>query len=106
MEFPVKLQRQLAKLIARTWIDDDFRSRLFSEPAAVLQETGLRLQDFATVTANQDSGVLAFAGVEGGAISYELEIPPKPTSFEDELICSWNSESLSWFGEIRGCSSC
>ena len=104
MKLPVELQRPLAKLIAHSWIDSDFRNRLFREPATVLQETGWCLQDFATITANQESGVLAFAEVEGGAVSYEIEIPSKPTGLEDELISSWNRESPSWFGEIRGCS--
>ena len=36
-------KKKLMRVIAKTWVDEDFKKRLFAEPAAVLKEEGIEV---------------------------------------------------------------
>ena len=40
-----ELEKRYAKLVAGVWADEEFRERLFSDPATVLKEAGFKVQE-------------------------------------------------------------
>lgn len=91
MAFSKNWETTISKLIAKTWLNDDFRTRFFNEPAAILREAGLMLEEFVEVKVIQNltgGSVLQLAGAEGSAI-YQVELPSKPTGLTDEQINTW-----------------
>lgn len=75
----------VSKLIAQAWLDNSFYHRLINEPAAVLREAGLILDDFAQVQVNQNAPAFPTLTAEaGGALT--INIPHKPAGLADELI--------------------
>jgi len=74
----------VSKLIAKAWIDSGFYHRLIAEPATVLREAGMILDDFSQVQVNLDSTGPALTADAGGTLT--INLPPKPTGLADELI--------------------
>ena len=60
-------QKQMAKIIAKTWADDEYKQRFISDPAAVLREEGVELPD----------GV-NFKVLEAKENENWIVLPPKP----------------------------
>jgi hypothetical protein len=91
MAFTKNWETTISKLIAKTWLNDEFRTRFFNEPAVILREAGLMLEEFVEVKVIQNltgSSVLQLAGAEGSSI-YEVALPSKPTGLTDEQINTW-----------------
>ena len=85
MENTQKWGTTVSKLIAKAWIDNSFYHRFINEPAAVLREAGLILDDFAQVQVNQNAAAFPTLTAEaGGALT--INIPHKPAGLADELI--------------------
>ncbi len=81
----------VSKLIARAWLDEDFHKRFVSDPAKILREAGLVLEDFVKVIVTQGSTafpVLKLA--EGGSAICEISLPSKPADLTDEQISAWD----------------
>jgi hypothetical protein len=81
----------MSKLIAKTWLNDDLYKRFLSEPAAILREAGLMIEEFVEVKVIQNltgGPVLQVAGIEGSSI-YEIPLPSKPNGLTDEQISTW-----------------
>ena len=84
-----KIERTLSKLIARSWIDEEFHKRFFSDPTAILREAGLKVEEFVQVEVIEklkSQPVLRLAGAEGGTVSYEIPLPAKPAALADEQL--------------------
>ena len=60
-------QKQMAKIIAKAWADDEYKQRFISDPAAVLREEGAELPE----------GV-NFKILEAQANESWIILPPKP----------------------------
>lgn len=85
----------LAKLIAKTWADDNFRQRFVANPAAILREAGMILEDSVKVIVNQGgSSSSAFAAAEGGTSVYEIDLPSKPSDLDEEQINVWFDQTF------------
>ena len=83
-------QIDLAKIVAQTWADENFRQRFLAEPAAVLREAGIALEDSVKVVVNEDGRSSAvLAGAEAGTTVYEISLPSKPQDLEAEQIFAW-----------------
>ena len=92
-----KIQNNLAKLVAKTWADENFRASFFAEPVAFLREAGMILQEGAKVIINEgasSSAVLAEANT--GATVYELFLPSKPDDLDAELLYAWFDKSFGF----------
>ena len=86
-------QKAVSRLVARAWLDEAFKERFISEPAAVLAENGLAVPSGVEVRVNQNTLVGSITTQSGNAESdaiYEIPLPPKPAGLEDELLRSWS----------------
>lgn len=91
MVFSKNWETAMSKLIAKTWLNDDLYKRFLNDPAAILREAGLMIEEFVEVKVVQNltgGPVLQMAGAEGSSI-YEIPLPSKPTGLSDEQISSW-----------------
>ena len=62
-------RQRWGQLVARAWLDEDFKHRLLAEPAAVLKEAGLELQEGVHVKIMENTDSLG-----------HLVLPAKPAS--------------------------
>lgn len=89
-------QINLAKVVAQTWADEDFRQRFLAEPATVLREAGIALEESVKVIVNQGADTPAvLAGAEAGTTVYEISLPSKPDDLEAEQIFAWFEQSTA-----------
>lgn len=87
-------QLNLAKVVAQTWADEDFRQRFLAEPAVVLREAGFAIEESVKVVVNQGTGTPAvLAGAEGGTTVYEISLPSKPQDLDAEQLFAWFDQS-------------
>lgn len=91
----------LSKLVAQAWIDEEFKKRLLSNPAAVLEENGVTISDDVQVSVNENAVIendKIVAPCSGDLRHYEILLPSKPARHTDEQIQSWldgyNPDSL------------
>ncbi|MFC1835033.1 NHLP leader peptide family RiPP precursor [Thermodesulfobacteriota bacterium] len=67
MKKTIEERKQYAKIIAKAWIDEEFKKRLFDDPATVLKESGIDTPERMTVKF-----------VEGKENEILLPIPSRP----------------------------
>ncbi len=95
----------LSKIVAKTWIDEEFRKRFISEPTVILREAGMIFNDAAKVIVHQgnaDASVLTTA--EGGMTVYQVNLPSKPESLTDEQMSAWAKDTMDTGSSYYGCS--
>jgi len=63
--------RKMNKIIARAWVDDDFKARLKADPAGVLKHAGLHTSDHVRV-------------YEDTPETCHFVIPMRPSTLSDE----------------------
>lgn len=99
-----ELEIAVSKLVAQSWIDDEFRNRLISNPMEVLKEAGLAIGEFVQVIVNQGStDTPVLLGANGTTL--EINLPAKPSNFSDEQIGTWSKKVVDMAGSFRA-SSC
>ena len=91
-------QKQMAKIIAKTWADDEYKQRFISDPAAVLKEEG----------ADVPAG-MTFEVLEATADKAYLVLPPKPADADvidgaEERLAS--SICCGCYGMCFNCIGC
>jgi hypothetical protein len=94
-----------AKIIARAWLDPQFKAKLIADPIAVLRDAGVVIPDGMRFEVKElpESGV---AGGESGPL-YHLVLPPKPSDQQigggpiDDVVAA--SCSGTWHN-LCGCS--
>ena len=81
---------ELSKVVARTWVDAEFRQQLIDAPTATLKKAGVDFGDSVEVRVTEhkstDGG---FTAVADGKMIFELVLPPKPTDLTEEQINTW-----------------
>lgn len=74
-------QKQWAKIIAKSWVDEDFKAELMANPAAVLKQEGIEIPEGVELKC-----------VEATDAQQYLILPPKPegniTMGEERLAAS------------------
>lgn len=81
---------ELSKVVARTWVDVEFRQQLIDAPTATLKELGLHFGDSVEVRVAEDRTTDGgFTAVADGKMIFELILPPKPADLTDEQINTW-----------------
>ncbi len=79
-------QKVLSKLVAQAWLDEEFRKRFISEPAAVLEENGLTIPSGVQVRVNENASLETPTSTNG---FYEIPLPAQPAGLTDQQIHSW-----------------
>jgi hypothetical protein len=83
-------EREVSKLIAKAWMNEELYERLAQDPAGTLAEAGLILEDFVTVEINRNpNAVPVLRAGENGKVIYELPLPAKPASVSDSELRAW-----------------
>jgi hypothetical protein len=84
-------QKSVSRLIARAWLDEEFKQRFISEPAAVLAENNLAVPEGVQVRVNEGASVGSITSLGAGIddVVYEIPLPPKPEELDDTQIRSW-----------------
>lgn len=88
-----KSQQALSKLVAKAWLDEEFKESFISEPVAVLQENGLTVPNGVTVRVNENSSAESLISTDANIDKhqvYEISLPVKPTELIDSEVQSWN----------------
>lgn len=49
MKKTIEERKEYAKVIAKAWVDEEFKKRLIDDPAAVLKENGIEMPEGMTV---------------------------------------------------------
>ena len=80
---------ELSKVVARTWVDAEFRDRLIDAPTATLKKAGLDFGDVVEVRVTEDKIDSGFNAVADGKMIFVLPLPPKPADLADEKINTW-----------------
>ncbi|MEQ8959313.1 MAG: hypothetical protein RLP02_15565 [Coleofasciculus sp. C2-GNP5-27] len=87
-------QKILSKIVAQTWVDEEFKSQFLSNTNPVLEENGLTIPsgvDF-QVSNNTLVGMMTskVPGQESNVVC-EIPLPSKPTGLTDQPIQSWDN---------------
>ena len=83
-------QKQMAKIIAKAWADDEYKQRFISDPAAVLREEGADVPEGVT-----------FKILEAQANESWLILPPKQVDVDSIVMGEERLAALA-----IGCSFC
>ncbi|MDJ0690897.1 MAG: hypothetical protein QNJ41_20605 [Xenococcaceae cyanobacterium MO_188.B32] len=105
MKLSKNWESTLSRIVAKTWIDEDFCKRFISEPTVVLREAGMALNDTARVIVNQgqaNTSVLTTA--DGGITVYQINLPSKPENLTDEQMSAWAKDTMDTGSSYLGCS--
>ncbi len=87
-----EFQKALSKIVAKTWIDEEFNSQFLSNTKAVLEENGLTLPSGIEFRVNENTLVGTATDTtdsQNSKVVYEIPLPPKPTGLTDQPIQSW-----------------
>jgi hypothetical protein len=91
-------QKILSKLVAQSWLDEEFKQRFVSNPVAILEENGITLPTGVEVRVNENPASEALQSKELMADSngvYEIPLPAKPTQLVNEQIQAWVDRNKS-----------
>ncbi|HEY9604969.1 MAG TPA: hypothetical protein V6C85_25420 [Allocoleopsis sp.] len=95
-------QKVLSKIVAKTWLDEQFKSQFISNTNVVLEENGLTLPSSVEFRVNGNTllGTLTskVPGQEGRVV-YEISLPDKPEGLTDQPIQSWTNGNNSDYEE-------
>ncbi|NEP00037.1 MAG: hypothetical protein F6K58_15420, partial [Symploca sp. SIO2E9] len=73
-------QKALSKIVAKTWLDEDFNSQFLSNTTAVLEENGLSLPSGVEYTVQQNT----LLGIKlNNEVVCEIPLPVQPASLTD-----------------------
>ena len=101
-KLPQIWENTVEKLIAISWLNEDFRSRFVREPIKVMREAGIVVDELVSIIVRDGSNSTPMlAGVDGATL-YEIELSATPQSVGEESL---DAPSGLWSGvlEIGGC---
>ena len=67
--------KKIGQIIAKSWLDDDFKQKLLADPVAMLIAEGVKLPNGLAIQAHENTDK-----------TFHLVIPPKPNDLSDEDI--------------------
>ncbi|MGQ4650071.1 hypothetical protein [Lyngbya aestuarii] len=84
-------QKVLSKIIAKTWLDEEFKQAFFSQTNSVLEKNGLTIPHGVEFSVNEHTLVGTQKNSPdsvNGKVVYEIPLPNKPTGLTDEQLQS------------------
>ena len=98
-----ELEATLSKIIARAWIDEQFRQQFISKPGAILREAGVVIDDFVKVIVKQNGHNVPVLQIGNGGTVYEINLPPKPENLREDKLSVLMKEMIDKAPSLRGC---
>ncbi|NEP00034.1 MAG: hypothetical protein F6K58_15405 [Symploca sp. SIO2E9] len=105
-----EFQKVLSKIVAKTWIDETFKSQFLTNTNLVLEENGLPLPSGVEFQVNGNTLVGSSKSASNsstGRVVYEIPLPTKPTGLTEHVLQSQASVDNPEFGgdcmEICAC---
>ena len=99
-------QKSLAKAIAKTWLDEEFKTKFIANTNEALAENGFIIHSGVQFIVRDNTLVgirKNIADRTKNEVVYEILLPNKPAEITDKPIQSWNSlsNSISEFSELN-----
>jgi len=91
-------QKILSKIIAQTWVDEEFKSQFLSNTNPVLEENGLTIPsgvEFQVINNTLVGTMTNKVPGQDGNVVCEISLPSKPMGLTDQPIQSWTNEQNS-----------
>lgn len=81
---------RISQLIARAWVDSEFKKKFLAAPKEVLASFGLQFPEITTVTVKEGASSYSIeTAPDGQLIAYVIPLPSKPNA--NELLETWAS---------------
>lgn len=96
-----EFQKVLSKIVAKTWLDEDFNSQFITNTNVVLKENGLSLPSDVEFQIKGNTLVgssKSSSDSSTGKVVYEISLPTKPTDLTEQVLQSWASVDNSKVG--------
>jgi hypothetical protein len=87
-------QKILSKIIAQTWVDEEFKSQFLSNTKPVLEENGLTVPsgvEFEVINNTLVGTMTNKVPGQDGNVVCEIPLPSKPMGLTDQPIQSWTN---------------
>ena len=85
-QLPQVWEATVEKLIAISWLSEDFRARFVSEPIKVLREAGIAVDELVSVIVRDGSITTPMLAGANGATVYEIELGSAPNGSKEERL--------------------
>ena len=92
------IQKILSKIIAQTWVDEEFKSQFLSNTNSVLEENRFTIPsgvEFQVINNTLVGTVNNKVPSQDGNVVCEIPLPSKPIGLTDQPIQSWSNEQNS-----------
>ncbi|HBE58994.1 MAG TPA: hypothetical protein DEG17_20000 [Cyanobacteria bacterium UBA11149] len=99
-------EKAISKLIAKTWLDEEFKTKFIANTNEALEENGVVVPSGVQFIFRDNTLVgirETIADSSNDEVVYEITLPNKPTEITDRPICSWSplSNSISGFSDFN-----
>jgi hypothetical protein len=85
---------QMGRIIARSWVDPQFKAALIANPAQVLRQNGIPVPPTMHLT----------AGEAAPGSTYHIPLPPRPPEVTDEQLSGVAADDSSCAGTVASLS--
>ncbi len=101
-------EKALSQVIAKIWLDEEFKAKFLSNTNEVLAENGLTIPSDVEFSIRENTlvGILkSVADNAEGEVVYEIPLSTKLTGITDQAIHSWNTrnDSISAVSSSNDC---
>lgn len=82
---------QISKLIARAWLDENFKQQFMDAPKETLASNGIVISEGIEVEIDPDSFSWKIEQIEGSNRAvYKIPLPPKPSEINEVELTKWS----------------
>ena len=85
-KLPQIWENTVEKLIAISWLNEEFRARFVREPIKVLREAGIAVDELVRVIVRDGYNYTPMLAGADGANLYEIVLSPAPDDMEEEQL--------------------
>lgn len=89
--------KMVSKVIAKCWLQDDFKAEFIKNPQVVLEKEGISIPEGVTVRVDINSTKWASEPLSPGSkeIVISIPLPPRPTEVSIEELQNWLNDKGS-----------
>jgi hypothetical protein len=89
-----QIGQQISQLIAKAWLDSEFKEKLIHHPRKMLQHEGIEIPEGVEVIIDQSTYNWS-VGSEAGYVVWRIPVPPKPANISEEQLSALTKGNLS-----------